>query len=162
MPFDIEVDSINLIRDKYSLIGGAINKEKQILFKFNNDSISQNLKKSIKNVSSIIIEDNFSLYNLIYSYTPNINIFKDSYKQIKYDLTLTKLKAITLPNGGDKSIYKYSNKHYKWFQFCSPRDCKNVAVQFFDKKKDYIFIFTNFTQEEINFVLNSINGNIVK
>lgn len=156
LPFDRKIDSINLIRDKYSFIGRAINREKQVLFHFNNDSINQNLKKSIKNVSSLVIENNFNLYNLIYSYVPDINIFMDSYEEIKYNLTLTKIKAITLPNGGDKSIYKYNNKHYKWFQFCSPKDCKNVAVQFFDKKKDYIFIFTNFTQEEIDFVLNSI------
>ncbi len=163
LPFNSAKDSIHLISKDNALVGGTIEGNKQnkgILFHLTSksDMVIENLKDEVAKINKgIRIENNYELYNKIYSHVPKMNLLLDNYDDIKYNLRLTKLKAITLPNGGDKNIFRIYNANYKGFQFCSPdNSCKTVTITIFKEEEEWIFVFKSFTQDEIDFVLSSM------
>ncbi len=145
------------IKKKDFLIYEKIDKSRKIVFVKKEDNLNYEIKRNIREIDSEVDTTNiFQVYNKIYSHIPKLNILMDSYENIKYDLRLTKLKSVLLPNGSDKNIYKFDLGTLKGFQFCNPDNCSDTVVSLFDDKKEYTLVFSNFTQNEIDFILSSI------
>lgn len=162
LPFNSEIDSIDLkLMDNKALVGGIINedlsKSKSILFLINRDDVASKVKQELFGIDKTIDTLNiYNVYDKIFSHKPEMNILKDSYAKIKYELRLSHLKSVVMVNGGNKKLYKYTENVFNAFQFCEPNICKAVSVSLFIDNQDLLMTFKNFTQEEIDFVLSSL------
>lgn len=162
LPFNRETDSIDLkLLDNKALVGGIVNedlsKSKSILFLINKDDVASKVKQEILGIDRTIDTlDTYNVYDKIFSHKPKMNILKDSYAKIKYELRLSHLKSVVMVNGGDKKLYKYTENAFNAFQFCEPNICKAVSVSLFIDNQDLLMTFKNFTQDEIDFVLSSL------
>lgn len=161
IPFNPSIDSIEVKKNDSLLIVGVLNKPlgktKSLMVIINDNDLSQEIKREVKNINSSIDTTNlFNVYNYIYSHVPEQNLLLDGYGKINLNLRLSHLKSIVTPNGGDKAIYEYSNDKLRAFQFCTPELCRTNFVSLYVRNKDILMTFKNFSQEEIDFVLSSL------
>ena len=160
IPLNNENDSISSIYNKNSTIINTFKElqpKKSIMLMNNEDDVTANLKKELKQIdANIDTSSSFLVYNQIFSYKPKLNIILDNYKTIDRNLRLANLKSINLVNGGEKSIYRYNTDNIKGFQFCNPKECNTVSASIYNNDKELIIVFRQFEQDEIDFVLNSI------
>lgn len=125
------------------------------------DKVTKNIKKELIEIDKKIDTLNsFEVYRYLYNYLPDKSIIKNSYSNIKKDIRLSSLKAISSVSGSEKMLYELQYNNYKGFQFCIPEECGNIFIRLFDEKNnELVLIVKNFTQNEIDFVLSSLEWN---
>lgn len=101
----------------------------------------------------------FSLKSVYNQNPDNINFF-DSEETLKKEYDILALKTRYLPQGGEKYLGYFEKDDIKGFQACKPElpQCNNIFIEIFikDKTNPIIFILKGFSQDEINYILQSI------
>ncbi len=160
LPYNSKSDSILSRKVKGALLSEVVSSEtpKSLILNLDTNELSQQIKKELIDIDhSIDTTNTFTSYKTIYNYIPRKDLIMDSYESIKKDIRLSSLKALNHISGAEKKIYEFENKIFRGFQFCVPNKCKYVSVRLFDiKNNEWTLLFKNFTQDEIDFVLNSI------
>ena len=160
IPYNPNLDSITSKKIKGAVLSEIVSNEisKSFIINLENDELSKELKKELFDIDNKIdTTDIFGLYKIIYDYYPDKNLIINGYESIKKDIRLSSLKAINYVSGSEKKIYEFTNKTFKGFQFCIPNECKRISVKLFDRKNnEWTLLFKNFTQNEIDFILSSM------
>jgi len=105
------------------------------------------------------IVSSFDLLLLTYNKTPDdISFFNLSKENTIIQYTFLKLKDLSEVTGSEKGIYYFILNNIKAFQYGSPETRKITFVSVFINKGDeYLLNFTGFKQEQIDYVINSID-----
>ena len=103
------------------------------------------------------LDSNYAFYSKMVMSTPaDIDLFPPSVKTITYSI-LTTLKSVTIPDA--EKILSFQSPSIRGYQFLliTSEEEPRIVVEIFDKNdRPYTLVFTNFSQGEADFLLNSI------
>lgn len=128
-------------------------------------NVSHNLQDILDqdNILKPILEENnitdqFSFKKFVYSKIPNDISFFDSNNEIIATYSFLKLKSAFLVTGGEKYLGYFEDDDLRGFQYCKPELCDVVLSEIFLPSNDSLLLrFSFFNQNEIDYVLSSIN-----
>ncbi len=108
------------------------------------------------------VTSNFDLLLLTYNKTPtNISFFNLSKENTIIQYTFLKLKDLCARSGEEKAFYYFNLKNIKGFQYGSPKPRWITQVDIYTNKGEkYLLVFTGFKQEQIDYIIASINDSL--
>ena len=110
------------------------------------------------------ISSNFDLLLAAYRTTPDdLSFFNISGKKAMIYYTLLKLKSISLANGWENGFCYFKLRNLKGFQYGKPSATKRTFVELYTNDADeYILFIEGFKQEQIDYVILSIDESMDK